>query len=88
MAGTSDYEPDEVVFEEDDGLEGPSDSPRFIRIMGRIFRLWRREVVSRGGERTHLRLTYRATTLPFASEQEDREPLGGRSGGLKRPQDG
>jgi hypothetical protein len=33
--------------------------PTFIRRVGRLFRLQREEIVSRGGERTHFRLTYR-----------------------------
>ena len=33
--------------------------PDVVQRMGRLFRLRRREIVSRGGERTHVRLTYR-----------------------------
>jgi hypothetical protein len=33
--------------------------PEVVQRMGHLFRLRRREVVSRSGERTHLRLTYR-----------------------------
>ena len=33
--------------------------PRIVHRMGRLFRLHREEIVSRGGERTHFRLTYR-----------------------------
>jgi hypothetical protein len=33
--------------------------PKVMRRMGHLFRLRRQEVVSRSGERTHVRLTYR-----------------------------
>jgi hypothetical protein len=38
---------------------GAGASPTFVRRMGRLFRLHREEIVSRAGERTHFRLTYR-----------------------------
>ena len=59
-------EPDEIVYEEGDTRTveripvGSSDYPQWVRRLGHRFRLLRREVVSRSGERTHGRITYRA----------------------------
>jgi hypothetical protein len=64
----------EIVFEDGPSLEertvepapetwglatGRAGFPDLLRHMGRMFRLHREEIVSRGGERTHVRLTYR-----------------------------
>jgi hypothetical protein len=38
---------------------GARHSPPLVRRMGKLFRLHREEIVSRSGERTHFRLTYR-----------------------------
>jgi hypothetical protein len=38
---------------------GAGESPTLVRRMGRLFQLHREEIVSRSGERTHFRLTYR-----------------------------
>ena len=38
---------------------GAGKSPTFISRMGRLFRLHREEIVSRSGEPTHFRMTYR-----------------------------
>jgi hypothetical protein len=66
MAGESE-EPVEVVFENGGReVEHASEegawrlSSRLLR-RGHLFRLSRREVVSRSGERTHLRITYKDT---------------------------
>lgn len=61
-----DEEPDEIVYEEGDRRTveripaGSWDDPLWVRRLGHRFRLLRREVVSRSGERTHGRVTYRA----------------------------
>jgi len=61
-----DEERDEIVYEEGDSRTversavGSSDYPRWVRRFGHRFHLLRREVVSRSGERTHGRVTYRA----------------------------
>jgi hypothetical protein len=64
----------EIVFEDGPSLEertveaaperlglasGIGRFPNVLRHMGRMFRLHREEIVSRSGERTHVRLTYR-----------------------------
>jgi hypothetical protein len=74
----------EVVFEQDD-VSKESSSPAFLRVMGRVFRLWRREVVARGGERAQLRFTYRSADLTHDSEQDPDEKLGGRGGPDDQP---
>ena len=56
----------EVVYEEDGRRyvervpDGYSSFPSAIQRLGRVFRLRRREVVSRSGELTHMRVTYRS----------------------------
>jgi hypothetical protein len=61
-----DEEPDEVVYEDGDTRTvernpvGSSDYPQWVKRLGHWFHLLRREVVSRSGERTHNRVTYRS----------------------------
>jgi hypothetical protein len=67
--------------------DGPSlgdvdldDAPRRILLMGRVFRLRRREVVSRGGAPSLLRLTYswsskRRRSAQTGSERDTPIPL-------------
>jgi hypothetical protein len=69
----------EIVFEQDD-VSRESSPPAFVRLMGCVFRLWRREVVARGGERARLRITYRSTDLADGSDRGPDEKLGGRGG--------
>ena len=66
----------EVALEQDD-LTTQSSSPAVLRLMGRLFRLRRREVVSRSGERTRLRLTYESADLAAEHELEDHGRRGG-----------
>ena len=62
---TNDEEPDEIVYEDDEGRtvewqpEG-ANYPRWVKKLGHWFRLRRSEVVSRSGERTHNRVTYKS----------------------------
>jgi len=60
-------EPDEIVYENGSARtvernpEGDStDYPYWVQKLGHRFRLLRREVVSRSGERTHNRVIYRS----------------------------
>jgi len=64
--GESDEVPDEIVYEAAGGRtverkpDGFSDYPQWVQRLGHRFHLLRREVVSRSGERTHNRITYRS----------------------------
>ena len=66
MLDSDDEEITEVVYEEDGRRsvvlvrDGSLSFPTDIEHLGRVFRLRRRDIVSRSGEHTHVRVTYRS----------------------------
>jgi hypothetical protein len=83
-----DDEHDDVVDATMDGrsverqADGPSEYPQWVRRLGRRFGLFRREVFSRSGERTHSRITYTAE-----EEAHPHAPAGQQLGGRGGPKD-